>query len=177
MSSNGSPTSFMTTSPPSTKSNILHSRSFILFRGHTFLHWLNLRPFSNMFISRGSDLNLQDIWSLKRGDSIQISALSPHMKSCKLTCTRCTTAEFVQCIDSRAITCSSRFCSIYQFPEQLLRAVTGALQATAKRGGRDPNDPRNDLSRLPVNLKSTPLFTFRISPEMISAEYLSKFLV
>ena len=102
---------------------------------------------------------------------------SPHLKLCKLTCTRCTTAEFVQCIDSRAITCSSRFCSIYQFPEQLLRAVTGALQATAKRGGRDPNDPRNDLSRLPVNLKSTPLFTFRISPEMISAEYLSKFLV
>ena len=77
VSSNDSPTSFMTTSPPSTKSNILHSRSFILFRGHAFLHWLNLRPFSNMSVSRGSKLNLLDIWSLKRGDSIQISALSP----------------------------------------------------------------------------------------------------
>ena len=96
VSSNGGPTSFMTTSPRSTKSNILHSRSSRLFGGHkVFLHlsictktwkrWF----YSNIFFS------------------FEVEQIELHP--------RCTNARLFQCIDSQAITrspASSRFCSI-----------------------------------------------------------------
>ena len=122
VSSNGGPTSFMTTSPRSTKSNILHSRSSRLFGGHkVFLHlsictktwkrWF----YSNIFFS------------------FEVEQIELHP--------RCTNARLFQCIDSQAITrspASSRFCSIsWAITWSRDRSVAG----DSWEGDRDPATP------------------------------------
>ena len=58
---------------------------------------------------------------------------------------------------------------IYQFPEQLLRVVTGALQVTAREGGENPEMTRTHcLSKVQV-LGFFAFLITQVTPEMTSA--------
>ena len=153
MSSNGSPTSFMTTSPPSTKSNILHSGSFILFRGHTFFGLAQLKTNSPIFSFPGVPTWTYRIYgALKEVIPFKYLLFSPHLKLCKLACTRCTTGGFVQCIDSRAITCS---CPDFV---QFTNLLSNYLERWRERCSWQPREGERET---------------RTTPEMTSADCLS----
>ena len=117
VSSNGGPTSFMTTSPRSTKSNILHSRSSRLFGVTKFFSIFQFAP------------------KPERGDSIQTSF--SLLKLSKLSCTRdALMLDSSNALIPKQLLARQHRPDFVQFPEQLLEAVTGALQVTVERETR-----------------------------------------
>ena len=147
VSSNGSPTSFMTTSPPIHQVQYSPQQEFRPLQGSPFLHWSNSRPFSNLFmISMFFDLNI--IWSLKRGDSIQISALFPRFSVSFPLIWSCTNWPALSARPMHWFLSNYVLLVFLQFTNFLSNYLERWQERCRwqPRGGGDPDDPRNDLS-------------------------------